>query len=120
MTSPLATDLYQLTMAQGYLRTGKLSDRAVFHLYFRRLPFKGGYAVAAGIEPAIEVIEGFRFSADDLAYLGTLPAADGSALFGADFLDYLRDLRLSVDVEAVPEGSVVFAHEPLLRVRGSL
>ena len=61
MLSSLVTDLYQLTMAQGYFRAGKLTDQAVFHLYFRRLPFRGGYAVAAGLESALELIESFRF-----------------------------------------------------------
>jgi nicotinate phosphoribosyltransferase len=120
MISPLLTDLYQLTMAHGYFRAGRRRDRAVFHLFFRKLPFAGGYAVAAGLEPVLDLIAGFRFEADDVAYLGTLTGEDGQALFGADFLDYLRALRLSLDVEAVPEGTLVFANEPLLRVRGSL
>lgn len=118
--SSLVTDLYQLTMAQGYLRAGRSRDQAVFHLYFRKLPFKGGYAIAAGIEPALELIEGFAVSAQDIDYLASVQAPDGSRLFGADFLAYLRQLRLRVDVDAVPEGSVVFGNEPLLRVRGSL
>jgi nicotinate phosphoribosyltransferase len=120
MISPLVTDLYQLSMAQGYLRSGRAQDQAVFHLYFRRLPFKGGYALAAGLEPALDLIEGLRFSADDLAYLGTLRGVDGAALFGPDFLRHLAALELSVDVDAISEGTVVFANEPLLRVRGTL
>jgi nicotinate phosphoribosyltransferase len=120
MISPLLTDLYQLTMAHGYFRTGRLKDEAVFHLYFRSLPFGGGYAVAAGLEPVLSFLESFRFQADEVAYLGTLTTPDGAPLFQPDFLAYLRELRLSVDVEAVPEGTVVFASEPLLRVRGSL
>jgi nicotinate phosphoribosyltransferase len=120
MISPLLTDLYQLTMAHGYFRCGRVADEAVFHLFFRKLPFHGGYAIAAGLEPVLDFIEGFQFAADDLAYLSSLTGHDGAALFGADFLDYLGALRLRIDVDAVPEGSLVFAHEPLLRVRGSL
>ncbi|MFM2417348.1 MAG: hypothetical protein RL385_2071 [Pseudomonadota bacterium] len=120
MISPLLTDLYQLTMAHGYFRCGRVADEAVFHLFFRKLPFHGGYAIAAGLEPVLDFIEGFKFADDDLAFLRSLTGHDGAALFGADFLDYLRGLRLSVDIDAVPEGSLVFAHEPLLRVRGSL
>jgi nicotinate phosphoribosyltransferase len=120
MISPLLTDLYQLTMAHGYFRCGRVADEAVFHLFFRKLPFHGGYAIAAGLEPVLDFIADFKFADDDLAFLRSLTGHDGAALFGADFLDYLRGLRLSIDIDAVPEGSLVFAHEPLLRVRGSL
>jgi nicotinate phosphoribosyltransferase len=120
MISPLLTDLYQLTMAQGYHHAGRQQDYAVFHLAFRKLPFGGGYALAAGLEQALEFIEGFRFSEAELSYLAGLEAPLGGALFAPSFLQYLRELRLSVDIDAVPEGTVVFGHEPLLRVRGSL
>jgi nicotinate phosphoribosyltransferase len=120
MLSPLLTDLYQLSMAQGYFRTGRLRDQAVFQLMFRRLPFKGGYALAAGLEQVLELIEQFRFAPADIDYLSTLQASDGSALFSQEFLAYLSELELSLDVDAVPEGTVVFAHEPLVRVRGPL
>ena len=92
MISPLLTDLYQLTMAHGYFRAGRTRDQAVFHLFFRKLPFGGGYALAAGLEPVLEFIESFRFEADDVAYLGSLTGEDGQALFRADFLDHLRTL----------------------------
>jgi nicotinate phosphoribosyltransferase len=120
MLSSLITDLYQLTMAQGYYRAGKLGDQAVFHLFFRRLPFKGGYAIAAGLESALEMIAEFRFLQEDLDYLASLTGVDGSPLFSPDFLEYLRELRLEVDVDAMPEGSLVFSSEPLVRVRGPL
>jgi nicotinate phosphoribosyltransferase len=120
MISPLLTDLYQLTMAHGYFRAGRTRDQAVFHLFFRKLPFAGGYAVAAGLEQVLDFVSGFRFEADDVAYLGTLTGDDGQPLFGADFLDYLRALRLKLDIDAMPEGTLVFANEPILRVRGSL
>jgi nicotinate phosphoribosyltransferase len=120
MLSPMLTDLYQLSMAQGYFRSGRLRDSAVFQLVFRRLPFKGGYAVAAGLEQVLELIEQFHFTRADVEYLATLHASDGTALFSQDFLQYLLELELSVDVDAMLEGTVAFAHEPLVRVRGSL
>ncbi len=120
MLSSLITDLYQLTMAQGYFLAGKLTDQAVFHLYFRKQPFKGGYAIAAGLESALDLVEGFRFEASDLAYLRALTSPDGSALFAPDFLQYLEKLELEVDIDAMPEGSLAFANEPLVRVRGPL
>ncbi|MET0344480.1 MAG: nicotinate phosphoribosyltransferase [Polyangiales bacterium] len=120
VVSPLLTDLYQLTMAQGYYRARRADDRAVFHLGFRRPPFAGGYALAAGLEPALTFVADYRFSADEIAYLGALPGDDGAPLFAADFLAFLRDLRLDVDIDAMPEGTVAFGQEPLLRVQGSL
>lgn len=116
----LLTDLYQLTMAAGYWKAGVAEREAVFHLTFRRPPFGGGYAIAAGIAPAIDYLRRFRFSEDDLAYLATLPDSEGRPLFPPAFLDYLRELRFSCTVDAVPEGAVVFAHEPIVRVRGPI
>jgi nicotinate phosphoribosyltransferase len=116
----LLTDLYELTMAYGYLRAGKADDEAVFHHYFRENPFDGGYTIAAGLETAIEYLEGFRFSDADLAFLAAQKGNDGARLFPDDFLQYLRDMRFACDVDAVPEGTVVFPHEPLLRVRGPI
>ena len=116
----LLTDLYQLTMAQAYWHNGQAEREAVFHLFFRTLPFAGGYAVAAGLGPAMDWLRDLRFEPDDLAFLADIPGNDGRPVFHPGFLDYLRDLRLSLDVDAIPEGSVVFPHEPLLRVRGPI
>jgi len=116
----LLTDLYELTMAYSYWRAGRADDEAVFHLYFRELPFDGGYAVACGLGPACEFLEQFRFDAADLAYLATLAGADGAPLFSADFLHWLGALRLRLDVEMVAEGTVVFPNEPLVRVTGPI
>jgi nicotinate phosphoribosyltransferase len=118
--SPLLTDLYQLTMAQGYFLCDRAADQAVFHLFFRKLPFAGGYAVAAGLEPVLDFVASFAFEEADTAYLAELSGADGGPLFRPEFLAYLRGLRLSVDIDAMPEGTLVFPHEPLLRVCGSL
>src|SRR5215467_6568967 len=82
----LLTDLYQLTMACGYWKAGTADREAVFHLTFRRAPFGGGYAIAAGIAPALDYLRGLSFSADDLAYLATLRDASRAPLFPAAFL----------------------------------
>ncbi|MCA9614963.1 MAG: nicotinate phosphoribosyltransferase [Myxococcales bacterium] len=116
----LLTDLYQLTMAAGYHRAGIAERRACFHLTFRRAPFKGGYAIAAGLADAIDYLSRLRFSEVELGYLRSLTNADGSPLFAEDFLQMLGQSELRLDVDAVPEGTVVFAHEPLVRVEGPL
>ena len=118
--TPLLTDLYQLTMAAGYWKGGKAEQEAVFHLFFRKLPFAGGYAIAAGLGDVVEWLKGFRFSEAELAYLATLPGRDGKPLFEGGFLDYLRQMEWRCDLDAIPEGTVVFPHEPLIRVRGPL
>lgn len=114
------TDLYELTMACAYWRTGTWRKEAVFHLHFRTPPFGGGFTIACGLAPAIEYIETLRFAEDDLAYLATLTGNDDRPLFDDGFLDVLRRLELACDVDAVPEGTVVFPHQPLLRVRGPI
>jgi len=116
----LATDLYQLTMAQAYRQSGRAEEEAVFHLFFRSNPFGGGFAVACGLARALEYMAGFHFTAEDVAYLGGLEGNDARALFDPAFLRELRDLRLACDVDAVPEGTVVFPYEPLVRVRGPI
>jgi nicotinate phosphoribosyltransferase len=116
----LLTDLYQLTMAYGYWKTGWLEREAVFCLTFRRSPFRGGFTVAAGLATAIEYLENLRFTPEDTAYLAGLRGNDGRPLLAAEFLDFLGRLTLHCDIDAVHEGTIVFPHEPLLRVRGPL
>ncbi len=118
--TPLLTDLYQLTMAAGYWKAGHADHEAVFHLFFRSLPFKGGYAVAAGLADAVAWLKAFKFEADDLDYLGTLKGRDDRPLFEPAFLSYLGGLTWECDVDAIPEGTVVFPHEPLVRIRGPI
>jgi nicotinate phosphoribosyltransferase len=112
--SALTTDLYQLTMLAGYLQEGMHETDAVFDLFFRHNPFHGGYAVFAGLEPALEYLENLRFRDDELEYLRSL------GIFGAPFLDFLADFRFRGNVIAPQEGTVVFANEPLLTVEGPL
>jgi nicotinate phosphoribosyltransferase len=116
----LLTDLYQLTMAYGYWATGTAEHEAVFHLHFRKPPFGGGYTVACGLEQVVDWLRGFRFADDDLAYLATIPGNDGRPIFAPEFLAYLGALELTVDIDAIPEGTVVFPHQPLIRVRGPI
>ncbi len=116
----LLTDLYQLTMAFGYWKAGRANHEAVFNLFFRKPPFGSGYTVACGLAPVIDFIEAFRFQADDIEYLASLTGNDGERLFEKAFLDHLAELRLAVTVHGVPEGTVVFPHEPLLRIRGPI
>lgn len=119
-SSPMLTDLYQLTMAFAYWRTGITDTQACFHLYFRENPFGSGYAVACGLAQAIEYIQNLRFTREDVAYLATLPGRDGTSLFLGEFLEWLHAFRFTGDVMAVPEGTVVFPNEPLLRVTGPI
>lgn len=116
----LLTDFYQLTMAYAYWKEGLAERQAAFHLFFRRPPFKGGFTVACGLEAVVEFINSFAFDASDLAYLESLKTPAGQPFFEKAFLDMLAGVKLTVSVDAVAEGSLVFAHEPLLRVEGPL
>lgn len=116
----LLTDFYQLTMAYGYYRSGLADTDAVFHLFFRENPFGSGFALAAGLEAVVEYLEHFHFAPDDLAYLESLGGNDGKPIFDREFLDQLDAMRFTCDVDAAPEGTVVFPHEPLVRVRGPI
>ena len=116
----LLTDLYQLTMAYGYWKSGRSEQRAIFHLFFRRPPFQGGYAIAAGLQPALDYLTNLRFETSDIEYLASLVGNDGESLFELEFLDYLASLKFNCDVSAVPEGTLVFGSEPLMRVDGPI
>jgi nicotinate phosphoribosyltransferase len=107
-------------MAYGYWKNGRQGDEAVFQLFFRRHPFRGGFTVACGLSAVIEFLRNFNFAGDDLEYLGSLTGTDGQPLFERAFLDHLGQFRLTCDIDAVPEGTVVFPQEPLVRVRGNL
>jgi nicotinate phosphoribosyltransferase len=112
--SPLLTDLYELTMLAGYFEQGMHERPAVFDLFFRHNPFQGGYAVFAGLEPALCYLEGLSFGEQELSYL------DGLKLFRPDFLSFLERFSFKGKITAPAEGSVVFAREPLLTVEGGL
>jgi len=110
----LLVDLYELTMLAGYQATGRAQQRACFEYFFRELPTDNGFAVSAGLEQLLDFLEALRFEKEDLEYLA------GTGIFGPEFLEYLRELRFTGDVWAVPEGTVVFGTEPLLRAEGPL
>jgi nicotinate phosphoribosyltransferase len=116
----LLTDLYQLTMAQGYWKSGTAAKEAAFHLSFRKAPFQSGFTVACGLADAIGYLQAVRFDDTDLAYLATIQGNDQKPLFEPAFLEYLGQVRFSGDVDAVPEGTVIYPHEPLLRVQGPI
>jgi nicotinate phosphoribosyltransferase len=113
----LLTDLYQVTMAFAAFKAGIAERQAAFHLTFRKNPFEGGFTLVCGLAAAAEYLERHGFSEDDLAYLRSLRGTRG-LLFDDAFLDWLRNLRVALDVDAMPEGTVAFPHEPILRVRG--
>jgi len=116
----LLTDFYQLTMAQAYWKTGNANKEAVFHLSFRQNPFQGGFAIFCGLSHMIEFLERFQFDDSDISYLRSQKAADDTALFSEDFLEYLQSMKLTCDIDCLPEGSVTFAHEPVIRVIGPI
>ncbi len=116
----LLTDLYELTMAYSYWKAGIADRQAVFCVFFREHPFRGGYTIAAGLGSLVEWIERLRFDEEDLSYLAGLTGNDGKPLFEKGFLAHLRNLEFSFDIDAMPEGTVVFPRQPLVRVTGSI
>jgi nicotinate phosphoribosyltransferase len=107
-------------MAAGYLEQGKAADTATFDLYYRHNPFNGGYGIAAGLEDAVRAVVDARFSNEDIHFLRTLKSPAGSPTFSERFLSYLSLYRFGGSIRAVPEGTVVFPHEPLVQVSGNL
>lgn len=116
----LLTDLYQLTMAYGYWKAGKAEQEAVFNLYFRKHPFQGGFTIACGLSSVVDYLSEYRFSEEDLAYVGSITGNDGKKLFEPDFLDYLKNIEFACSIDAIPEGTTVFPNEPLLRIQGPI
>lgn len=113
MNGALLTDYYQLNMSQAYLELGQVRT-AVFELFIRKLPDRRGFLMAAGLEQALDFLETLRFSPDDIEWLAR------SGRFGKVLLEALADFRFSGDVDAIPEGSIFFPHEPILRVAAPL
>lgn len=116
----LLTDFYQLTMAYAYWKSGKAEQEAVFNLFFRKHPFQGGFTLTAGLDYIVDYCKNFKFSKEDIDYLATMKGKDGQPVFAKEFLDYLRDMKFSCDIDAVEEGTVVFPNTPLVRVKGPL
>ena len=116
----LNTDLYELTMAQGYWESGMASGEGCFNVFFRDAPFNGGYAIACGMGQIADLVENFVYDEDSIEYLAGVQAPGGGAMFKPGFLDYLRNFRMRVSVSAIPEGEIVFPREPMVRVQGPL
>ncbi len=114
----LLTDFYQITMAYAYWKNGIAERESAFNLYFRENPFGGGYAIACGLDYIVDYLEHFKFTSSDIEYLSTIKSNTRDPLFEDAFLKYLSDLSFTCDIDALPEGSLVFPHEPIIRVIG--
>lgn len=108
----MLTDFYEITMANGYFETGMADNIAYFDMFFRRVPDGGGYAIMAGIEQMMDYLKNLKFTDDDIEFLR------GKGIFCEEFLNYLRNFKFECDVWAVPEGTPIFPHEPIVTVRG--
>ena len=106
----LLTDLYELTMMQGYFENEDVNQTVIFDMFYRSNPEGNGYAICAGLEQVIDYIKNLHFTEDEIAYL------KGLGIFKPAFLDYLRDFRFTGDIYAIPEGTVIFPREPLVKV----
>lgn len=107
-------DYYQLTMSNGYLSHGFKDTTVYFDMFFRKVPDKGGFAIACGLEAVVDYIKSLKFEESDIEFL------KAKGIFSEDFLDYLRNLKFTCDIWAVPEGTVVFPNEPILTVCGPI
>ena len=106
----LLTDLYELTMMQGYFKNKDQNETVIFDAFYRNNPYDGGFAISAGLEQLIQYVKELHFEDEDIAYLASL------GIFGQDFLDYLRDFKFTGDIYAIPEGTVIFPREPIVKV----
>ena len=106
----LLTDLYELTMMQAYFKNKNKNETVVFDAFYRDNPFGSGYAICCGIEQVVEYIKNLKFSDDDLNYLKSLN------MFDNDFIEYLANFKFSGDIYAIPEGSVIFPREPIVKI----
>ena len=106
----LLTDFYELTMMQGYLKSGKHQEKVIFDMFYRKNPCGNGFAICCGLEQVVEYIRNLNFSEEDIDYLRSL------GTFDEDFIEYLRGFHFTGDIYAIPEGTVVFPKEPLIKV----
>ena len=110
----ILTDFYELTMANGFLQSGRKDDIGVFDLFFRRVPDSGGFAITAGLEQALDYLENLKFDDNDIEYLRS------KGIFSEEFLEYMRNFKFECDVWAIPEGTPVFPKEPSIVVEGPM
>lgn len=106
----LLTDFYELTMMQGYLKSGKHQEKVIFDMFYRKNPCGNGFAICCGLEQVVEYIRNLNFNEEDIDYLRSL------GTFDEDFIEYLRGFHFTGDIYAIPEGTVVFPKEPLIKV----
>lgn len=106
----LLTDLYELTMMQGYFKNKSQNDTVIFDMFYRTNPLESGYAITAGLEQVIQYIKELHFDREDIDYLASL------SIFEQDFLDYLKEFKFSGSIYAIPEGTIIFPREPLVKV----
>ncbi|NLB28570.1 MAG: nicotinate phosphoribosyltransferase, partial [Clostridiaceae bacterium] len=110
----MLTDFYELTMSNAYYKQGMVNTTAVFDMFFRDIPERGGFAIMAGVEQLAEYLSNIHFSEQDLEYLERL------GQFDPGFLDYLRHFKFECDVWAIPEGTPIFPGEPIVKVKGPI
>ena len=110
----LLTDMYELTMMQGYFKNAHANVDVIFDMFYRRNPDGNGFSICCGLEQVIDYVENLRFNKDDIDYLSYLGIFDG------DFLDYLADFRFTGDIYAIPEGRVMFPKEPIVKVKAPI
>lgn len=110
----ILTDFYELSMANGFFRSGRKDDIGVFDLFFRKVPDAGGFAIAAGLEQAMDYLENLHFDDNDIDYLRS------KGVFSEEFLEYMRNFKFECDVWAIPEGTPVFPKEPMVVVEGPM
>ncbi len=110
----MLTDFYELSMANGYFQAGMKDRVAVFDMFFRKVPDDGGFAIMAGVEQLISYMKDLKFTSEDIEYLRS------KNTFSEEFLDYLKNFRFTCDVWAVPEGTPIFPHEPIVTVKGPI
>ena len=120
MNDVLHTDLYQITMAAGYFHHGMHDRPACFHLYYRRPPFGGTHVITAGLRTAVDWLTAFEIDDASVDHLATLTGGDDKPLLAPEFLRFLRGRKLTVDVDAMPEGTAAFPRQPIVRVTGPL
>jgi len=107
----LMCDFYELTMANGYFQSGIKDQICYFDVFYRTIPDKGGFSIAAGLEQVIDYVNNLRFDSEDIDYLRS------KGIFGEDFLEYLKNFKFSGDIYAVPEGTPIFPNEPIMTIR---
>ena len=110
----LLTDLYELTMMQGYFKNEQANANVIFDAFYRKNPDGNGFSICCGLEQVIDLIENFRFTKEDIDYLASI------GIFEKDFLDYLSEFRFTGDVYAIPEGRIMFPREPIVKIKAPI